>query len=231
MAKICPQTGGYVLYTECIECELRGKCISIAAEKSRFALLVVGSRDITDESYVFAKIDKMISQIRGKYDLLIVSGGAGGVDALAEKYADKNSMEKHIMPADWKRYGKAAGYIRNRQMHEYISHFEHRGVIIIWNGESRGTAQSFKLAEEFKNEKKVFLYKKPENKGAAKNAKSKAKEAAGPAVLAKGDRKKILTLIKEIKIQDEMSEEAKERAEKNHGKVIPKSRSVRRGYV
>ena len=160
MSKICPLTDEPVLYADCLECEDRGKCSETKAEKPTFALLVVGSRSITDEEFVEKKIDKMISQIRDRYNILIVSGGAGGVDSIAEKYARKNGMEMRVMPVDWKRYGRSAGYIRNREMHEYISGFERRGVIAVWDGISRGTAMNFTLAKEFKNEIKVIRYRR-----------------------------------------------------------------------
>ena len=147
MAKKCPETGEYVLYADCLECETKGQCASPDAGKPWFALLVVGSRSVTDYTFVKQKLDKLIGQIRYKYRIIVVSGGAKGADTLAERYARENGFEFHLMPADWNRYGKRAGYIRNREMHEYIAKFEHRGCVAFWDGISRGTAQSFELAK------------------------------------------------------------------------------------
>lgn len=86
-----------------------------------------------------------------KTDIEIVSGGCSGADALAERYAHSHGYPLQIFPADWSRYGKRAGYVRNREMHAYISTFAERGVIAFWDGTSKGTAQSFALAKEFDN--------------------------------------------------------------------------------
>jgi len=64
----------------------------------------------------------------------IVSGGAGGVDKSGE-YAAKISLRKvKIFKADWDKYGKSAGPIRNKQMAEYADK-----LLLIWDGQSKGS--------------------------------------------------------------------------------------------
>lgn len=41
-------------------------------------------------------------------------------------------------------------------MHSYISTHADRGVIAFWDGTSRGTAQSFRLAREFDNPLRII---------------------------------------------------------------------------
>lgn len=113
-----------------------------------FHCLIVGSRGYTDYASFKAKCDALLA---GKTDIEIVSGGASGTDAMAERYARELGYPLQIFPADWSRYGKRAGYVRNREMHAYISTFPERGVIAFWDGQSKGTAQSFALAKEFDN--------------------------------------------------------------------------------
>lgn len=113
-----------------------------------FHCLIVGSRGYTYYASFKAKCDALLA---GKTDIEIVSGGCSGTDALAERYAHSNGYPLQIFPADWSRYGKRAGYVRNREMHAYISTFPERGVIAFWDGHSKGTAQSFALAKEFDN--------------------------------------------------------------------------------
>ena len=86
-----------------------------------------------------------------KTDIEIVSDGASGTDAMEERYAHEHGYSLQVFPADWSRYGNRAGYVRNREMHSYISAHADRGVIAFWDGMSRGTAQSFALAKEFDN--------------------------------------------------------------------------------
>lgn len=117
-----------------------------------FHCMIVGSRGYTDYTGFKAKCDALLAN---KTDIEIVSGGCSGTDALAERYAHERACSLQIFPADWPRYGKRAGYVRNREMHAYISTFAERGVIAFWDGRSKGTAQSFALAKEYGNPMRV----------------------------------------------------------------------------
>lgn len=118
-----------------------------------FHCLIVGSRGYTDYASFKAKCDALLAD---RTDIEIVSGGASGTDALAERYAHEHRYSLQIFPADWFRYGKRAGYVRNRGMHSYISAFADRDVIAFWDGQSKGTAQSLTLAREFDNPLRVI---------------------------------------------------------------------------
>ena len=91
-------------------------------------LLIVGSRSITD----YALISSVLA-VHCNPETVIVTGGANGADSLAERYADEHNLKKIIMKADWDKYGKRAGYIRNAEMHKYISQFENRLCIAFWD--------------------------------------------------------------------------------------------------
>jgi hypothetical protein len=134
-----------------------------------FALLIVGSRTITDYDFVRKKIDTLTEQIRKKYRLLIVSGGCPrGVDAFAERYARENGLGIKVIKADW-RAGKKAGYERNEEMHKFIAAYDHRGCIAFWDNTldaktgkpiSRGTLHSIELAKKYNNEIRFIVYKR-----------------------------------------------------------------------
>jgi len=66
----------------------------------------------------------------------IVSGGAHGVDFCGEQLAKAANLPLTVFPAEWDKYGKAAGMIRNKQMGNYAD-----ALIAIWDGKSRGTKQ------------------------------------------------------------------------------------------
>ena len=70
-------------------------------------ILIAGSRSI--ESF---DLEKYIPEGAE----LIISGGAKGVDTLAEQYADEHKISKLILRPDYKRYGKAAPLIRNKSL-------------------------------------------------------------------------------------------------------------------
>lgn len=142
MSQYCPVINGPTLYLNCKECEEK--------ECEKFQCLIIGSRSFTDYEYFKTKINYYLQN--HKNDAVIISGGAAGTDSLAKQYAKEFGYEYKEFPAEWKQYGKSAGYMRNKQMHEYISHFKKRGVIAFWDGKSKGTAQSFDLAPEYNNQ-------------------------------------------------------------------------------
>lgn len=111
-------------------------------------LLVVGSRGFLDYNLLKDTLDN----IRDKNNnISIVSGGAAGADSLAERYANENNIPIEIFRANWNKYGRSAGYIRNEEMHKYISTKENRMCIAFWDGQSRGTQHNFSLAKKYSN--------------------------------------------------------------------------------
>ncbi len=47
---------------------------------------------------------------------LLIQGGASGADDLARKWATNNGVAVQTFNADWKKWGKSAGPIRNEEM-------------------------------------------------------------------------------------------------------------------
>lgn len=124
-----------------------------------FHCLIVGSRNFNDYNLLKIKtITALKKYIKEGYDIEIVSGGAKGADFLASKLAIDYKFRYKEFPADWNKYGKQAGYIRNKEMHEYIANFPNRGVLAFWNGESKGTQHSFELAADYNNQIRIIRY-------------------------------------------------------------------------
>lgn len=92
-------------------------------------IIIAGSRDINDQSIVAKAINSSPYTITE-----IVSGAARGVDTSAEVYANMSNLPLKKFPADWDKYGKPAGAIRNKQMADYAD-----GLIAVWDGKSPGT--------------------------------------------------------------------------------------------
>ena len=65
----------------------------------------------------------------------VVSGCAQGVDtvAIGWGYAEHITVKK--FPADWNKYGKKAGILRNIEMGDYADL-----LLVFWDGKSRGTS-------------------------------------------------------------------------------------------
>ena len=49
----------------------------------------------------------------------VVCGCATGADTCGEEWAKRKRIPVERFPADWQRYGKSAGYIRNEKMAKY----------------------------------------------------------------------------------------------------------------
>ncbi len=103
-------------------------------------VIIAGSRTITNLATVEAAIKA--SGWRGSI-AEVVSGGARGVDTLAEAWAAERGIAITRFPADWRTHGRAAGPMRNREMAEYAD-----ALIAVWDGESRGTANMIEEARK-----------------------------------------------------------------------------------
>ena len=120
-----------------------------------FALLVAGSRNFNNYDLLSFVLDKLLFNQQNK-KIVIIEGEARGADTLAKKYAEEKGYEVIPFPANWKAYGKRAGYIRNAEMHNALSKYEHRGVVCFWDGKSKGTAHNFRLAYKYNNPIRVI---------------------------------------------------------------------------
>ena len=75
-------------------------------------VLICGDRHWVDQ----IKIRKRLISLCLPPDSIIIHGGARGADLIAGKEAKKLGIRVMEFKADWERYGKAAGPIRNKQM-------------------------------------------------------------------------------------------------------------------
>lgn len=79
-----------------------------------------------------------------------VCGDAIGVDSLGERWAIANNVPIKKMPANFTKYGKAGGPIRNREMAEYAD-----AAVIVWDGKSNGTRNM--INEMIRKNKPYFI--------------------------------------------------------------------------
>ena len=79
-------------------------------------ILICGSRDWNDLDFFYRAMTHWLNE-QGKFDILI-EGCARGADQMAgHLWANSHSGVTVLhFPANWDRYGKAAGTIRNQQM-------------------------------------------------------------------------------------------------------------------
>lgn len=76
-------------------------------------VLICGDRNWTDVNTIMFWLHNLL-QYWG-YDT-VIQGEARGADAIAKEEAEKLGFTVLSFPANWNRYGKAAGPIRNREM-------------------------------------------------------------------------------------------------------------------
>ena len=100
----------------------------------RRVILVSGSRDFHSKALV---LDVMRQSFRAG-DCLI-HGCARGVDSWAEEAARSAGVPVSRRPADWDRYGKRAGMLRNTAMLAETLAAPSYLVLIFWDGQSHGT--------------------------------------------------------------------------------------------
>lgn len=103
-------------------------------------LIIAGPRDYYDQEKVF----RDIHTFQGKFGIdEIISGEASGVDKLAEEYAFLHQIPFKLFQADWEKYGKAAGPIRNREMAEYAN------ALLAFDKGTKGTRNMIQMARKY----------------------------------------------------------------------------------
>jgi hypothetical protein len=110
--------------------------------------IIAGSRGITDYN--------ILKKVMNKTDIkvsVILSGGAKGVDELGARFARENNIPLEVYKADWNKFGKRAGIIRNNEMAKNAG-----ALIAVWDGTSQGTHNMISVARN--KQLKVELYDK-----------------------------------------------------------------------
>lgn len=72
---------------------------------------ICGGRNFNDKEFSFEILDNLKDR-----NIIVVSGGATGADALGEQWAKLRDKQIEVFRADWKNNGRAAGPIRNQKM-------------------------------------------------------------------------------------------------------------------
>ena len=111
-------------------------------------IVIAGGRDFSDKEVAFKALNTVINS-----GDVIISGHARGADTLGEMYAKEQGLKLELYPAEWDKYGRSAGPIRNRQMAEVAD-----SLVAFWDGKSRGTKNMIETAEKLELPVFVFDY-------------------------------------------------------------------------
>lgn len=113
-----------------------------------FRVIVAGSRSFSNYSLLSLVCSQKLFEWLERFpagvevDVAVISGTARGADKLGERWAAENGYGLLLYPADWDRWGKSAGPIRNAEMVAVAD-----AAILFWDGSSRGTANCLELCQ------------------------------------------------------------------------------------
>lgn len=74
-----------------------------------YRVLVCGTREGIDDTLIDAELSRLSPDV-------VIEGDCHGVDRQAGQWARTHGVELVTFPADWRRFGRAAGPIRNQAM-------------------------------------------------------------------------------------------------------------------
>ena len=107
-------------------------------------VIIAGTRDFNDYDFLKKNVDYFLQGINpNNEEIEIVSGNARGADKLGERYAKEHNLPVKLFPANWDKYGKQAGYLRNQEMANYAD-----VLIAFWDEKSKGTKHMIDIAKK-----------------------------------------------------------------------------------
>lgn len=112
-------------------------------------LAIVGSRYISDRQVLLDAL-KLVPSLESVTE--IVSGGAKGVDKLAEEFAKENNLKLTVFRPNYSLYGRGATLMRNTEIIEYADAV----LAIPVRGGSNGTHDDIRKAR--KMGKRLFIH-------------------------------------------------------------------------
>lgn len=110
------------------------------------------AESIRQYRFVHAQLNDIVIQNSKEYnlddnwlptDIVIINGKARGVDSASSDYAITNYCQLEEYPAEWKKFGKAAGFVRNVQMLR-----EGKPDLVVAFPGGKGTEMMIRLARE-----------------------------------------------------------------------------------
>lgn len=112
-------------------------------------LIVAGSRNFNNRTLAYKVLNKLKEYLalQGRPIAALVCGMAKGADLLGYQWAKDNNLPILEYPANWAKYGKQAGYLRNKEMSEVGNY-----LLAFWDGKSPGTKIMIDLMKQAEKE-------------------------------------------------------------------------------
>lgn len=122
-----------------------------------FKLIVAGGRDFCDYQLLSETLFNMSSGSYVDCAISIVSGMANGADALGYRFAKEHKVKVYEYPANWNKYGKRAGFLRNEEMGRFSD-----GLLAFWDGKSKGTKHMIDYMTKLGKDTHIYTYQAEE---------------------------------------------------------------------
>jgi hypothetical protein len=108
-----------------------------------YRVIIAGCRDFDNYELLKERCELFLRDKTETHNVIIVSGHAPGADAMGERFAKEHGLPCEIHPADWAKYGRSAGPIRNAEMASCSD-----ALIAFWDGQNPGTRSMIELARK-----------------------------------------------------------------------------------
>lgn len=119
-------------------------------------IIIAGTRTFDNYTLLRKTMCILFGQVPPSQMEVISGHCPTGADSLGELFAKRNGIRLTLFPADWAKYGKAAGPVRNRQMAEYAAPDWY--CVIFWDGKSRGSKNMIEEARKMGLNVKVIQF-------------------------------------------------------------------------
>ena len=112
------------------------------------AILVTGARIYDNQKLIYDTLSQFAN-----LKIVLIHGDCDGVDKLAANIGTKLGLDVRafpVTPADWEKFGRAAGPIRNKKMIDYLLTFKKRHMFAFHDNiaNSKGTKDCVNQAKK-----------------------------------------------------------------------------------
>lgn len=121
--------------------------------KKTFNVIIAGGRDFNDYKLLKTKCFSLLKNKMDECNVQVVCGCARGADTLGKQFAEEFGLKVLEYPANWDKYGKKAGYLRNEEMAKVGN-----ALIAFWDEKGRGTGHMIDLAKKYKLDIRIVNY-------------------------------------------------------------------------
>ena len=112
-------------------------------------VIIAGNRTFNNRQLLFDTMDNLDIEIDE-----VVCGEARGADTLGKIWAKSKGIPVKSFPAEWDKFGRMAGPIRNRDMGKYADY-----LVAFWDGKSVGTKDMIFYMQQIGKHGKVVIWK------------------------------------------------------------------------